>query len=180
MLSSKDSFSCSKAALAALSSPLPALTPGRPRSPPREAGPSRLAPGRVAEAGFAKEVLLVQLLGRRALEAAEVSLLLLRRFELPLRLCVGGVRLRVRVVVGCVGPAGAAVWPALLVEEELRDLRTTIAVPYFVFLGKRLPATRREIEEGFPAAVVEVSAPGRCPAVRPSLWGLRDVALVPD
>ena len=79
----------------------------------------------------------MQLLGRRALEAAEVSLLLLRRFELPLRLGVGSVRLGVRVVIGGVGPAGAAVWPALLVEEELCDLRPAIAVPYFVSLGKR-------------------------------------------
>ena len=75
----------------------------------------------------------------RPLKAAEVGLLFFRRLELPLRLGVGSVCFGVGVggVVGSVGAAGAAARPAFLVEEELRDLRTAIAVPYFVSLGKR-------------------------------------------
>ena len=118
----------------------------------------------------------------RPLKAAEVGLLFFRRLELPLRLSVGSVGFGVDVggVVGSVGAAGAAARPAFLVEEELRDLRTAIAVPYFVFLGKRSPATRRKIEEGVPAAVVEVAALGPRPTFGPSLGTLSDVALMPD
>ena len=124
----------------------------------------------------------MQLRERRPVKAAEVGLLLFLCVELPLRLCVGSVGLGVRIVIpiGGIGPACAAARPAFCVKEELPDLRTAIAIPFFVFPGKRLPATRREIEEGIPAAVIQVAALGPGPTVGPSMGTFGDVALMPD
>ena len=122
----------------------------------------------------------MQLWERRPVEAAEVGLLFLLCVELPLRLCVGSVGLGVRVTVGGVGPACAAARPALCVKEELPDLRAAIAVPFFVLSGRRYSATRREVEEGIPAAFVEVAALVPVPAVGTSVGALGDVAMVPD
>ena len=46
--------------------------------------------------------------------------------------------------------------------------------------GERWPATRREIEEGVPAAVAEVAALGPGPTVGPSMGTFGDVSLMPD
>ena len=80
----------------------------------------------------------MQLWERCPVEAAEVGLHLWGGGGfLPLRLGVGSVGLGVRVAVGSVRPACAAARPALLVEEELPDLRAAIAIPFFVFSGRR-------------------------------------------